>query len=165
MISAACKPNLAGICQRAVLEVLNTSLSFPATLHYSQPDGIFTGAPEQVTSQMPLSGPGLSAVVCLRFPIGFIGQAVERLTGLGADSAEATALREDTAGELANMVAGRVAAQLTASGYPCSLGTPSAVPDAASPATTGSGVDYARVSLFCEGHVLSVEIECRYKST
>ena len=71
---------------------------------------------------------------------------------------------DDAAGELANMVAGRVAARLAAEGYPCDLGNPSVSrhtpPRVAGAAPTG--VDQGRADLFNEGHWLSVEIDCRF---
>ena len=74
----------------------------------------------------------------------------------------ANELQDDTAGELANMVAGRVAARLAADGYPCTLGTPSVSRSARLPIETQPGVDHGRTDLICEGHWLSLEIQCRY---
>jgi CheY-specific phosphatase CheX len=84
------------------------------------------------------------------------------LTGLAGDVGNANELQDDAAGELANMVAGRVASQLTADGYPCKLGTPSVSRCARLAAKNENGVAYGRSDLICEGHWLSLEIQCCY---
>ena len=156
-------PDLARIGECALAEVLKTFLSLPATVCGSADSSLLSSAPEPITSRVLLSGQRLSVDVHLQLPVAFLAQAVEQLTGLDGDSAEATALQEDTAGELANMVAGRVAAQLAASGYPCRLGTPSVARNATLPPAPGPGSDCGRTNLLCAGHSVWLEIQCRYQ--
>jgi CheY-specific phosphatase CheX len=163
MTPASNQPDLGQIGQRAFTEVLNTLLSLPATVCDPAGQRIAPGAPEQLTSVVRLAGPRVSGGLHLQLPLGFVAHAVKHLTGLDGDSPDAGAVQEDTAAELANMVAGRVAAQMTANGYPCSLGTPSVARHAGLPAGPESGVDCGRTNLICEGHLLSLELHCCYK--
>ena len=60
------------------------------------------------------------------------------------------------------LVAGRVASQLAADGYSCKLGTPSVSRDAHIATQNQNGVAHERTDLICEGHRLSLEIQCCY---
>lgn len=162
MTPASHQPDLSRIGQCALVEVLNTFLSLPATVDDSASSDRPSTTPGTITSRVPLSSQQVSAEVYLHLPAAFLAMAVELLTGLNRDSQEATALQEDTAGELANMAAGRIAAQLAASGYPCRLGTPSVVRNAALPFTPETGVAHGRTNLLCQGHSLWLDIDCRY---
>lgn len=161
MTSASHRPDLARIGECALAEVLKTFLSLQATVCDSADGSLLSTAPEPITSRVSLSGRRLSVDVHLQLPAAFLAQAVELVTGLDGDSAEANALQEDTAGELANMVAGRVAAQLAASGYPCRLGTPSVARNATLPTAPAPGADCGRTNLLCAGHSLWLGIQCR----
>ena len=163
MTPASPSPDLARIGECALAEVLNTFLSPPATVRDSANGSRVSIAPEQITSLVSLSGERLSGSVHLQLPEAFLAHAVKLLTGLDGDSADGIAIQADAAGELANMVAGRVAAQLSANGYSCSLGTPSVIRGAALPTTPEPGADYGRTNLLCAGHSLWLEIQCRYQ--
>lgn len=156
--------DLGRIGECALAEVLNTFLSLPAAVRDSASGSQVSIAPEQISSLVYLSGEKLSGSVLLHLPSAFVAHAVRLLTGLDGDSADGIAIQGDATRELANMVAGRVAAQLSANGYPCSLGTPSVVRGAALPRTPEPGADYGRVNLVCAGHSLWLEIQCRYQS-
>ncbi len=160
MIRTSHKPDLARIGERAFTEVLATFLSLPAIPRPSSAQQPPPEASNQLAATVLLSGNGLSATVQILLPAVFVAQAVKRLTGL--QGSEGEALHEDTAGEIANMVAGRVAAHLAAEGYPCTLGTPSASRGAVPQVETRPGADQARIDLVCNGHCLSLHIQCRY---
>ena len=160
MIRTSPTPDLARIAERAFTEVLATFLSLPAIPRTASAQQPLPEASNQLSATVLLSGNGLSATVQILLPAAFVAQAVKRLTGL--QGAEGEAIHEDTAGEIANMVAGRVAAQLAAEGYPCTLGTPSASRSAFLPAEAPPGTDGGRTDLICHGHCLSAEIHCRY---
>jgi CheY-specific phosphatase CheX len=152
-------PDLARIGELAFTEVLNTFLSLPATPRHSSNQTPVAG-PDQLAATIPLAGKGLSGAVRVLLPLPFVAQAVKQLTGL--DGAEQEAIHEDAAGEIANMVAGRIAAQLAAGGYACTLDTPSVSRNASSATDTQPGVRHGRTDLLCNGHWLSLEIHCRY---
>jgi hypothetical protein len=86
------------------------------------------------------------------------------LTGIDEAAAERNGLLDDTAGELANMVAGGVATRLRENGYACTLGTPSVSRNACLPVENQATVERGRADLICEGHRLAVEIQCHYSA-
>src|SRR4029453_5573690 len=156
------KPDLRQIGQSAFTEVVGTLLRLPATVGNPTAHTALSGAPDQITSGVLLRGPRLSGTVQVQLPLGFVGHAVRVLTGLDGAEEDAKAVQDDVAGEIANMVAGRVAAQLTAEGYACQLGPPSVSRSACLPTSTRAQADHGHTDLICEGHCLSLEIECHY---
>ena len=162
MTPAPHQPDLRRIGASAFTEVLGTLLSLSATVQESADDRPVSAAPDEISSSVLLTGQRLSGSVRLGLPQAFVAYAVRRLTGLDVDAGNANELQDDAAGELANMVAGRVAAQLAADGFPCSLGTPSVSRGARLPIEIQPGVDHGRTDLICEGHSLSLELQCRF---
>jgi CheY-specific phosphatase CheX len=162
MTRASSRPDLRRIGEGAFTEVLATQLSLPVTLCNSSGHSPPSEAPNEIASTVLLAGERLSGSVHIQFPQAFVEHAVHLLTGIDPTAADARAVLEDTAGELSNMVAGRVAVQLAAVGYPCTLGTPSVSRSAGLPKETEPGVDYGRTDLLCNGHCLSLEVRCRY---
>lgn len=160
MSHASQKPDLARIGECAFTEVLATFLSLPAVPRTISVQERIPNASDQVAATVSLSGDGLSATVRILLPLAFVAQAVKHLTGLQGPEGEA--IHEDTAGEIANMVAGRVAAQLAAEGYPGTLGTPSVSRSASLPVEARPGTHPGRTDLVCNGHCLSLEIHCCY---
>ena len=152
-------PELRRNGQSALAEVLRNLLSLPATPCDPTSEDV---PPDPITSRVLLTGPELSGTVILRLPRAFVLLAVRRLTGLDGAAAEANGLLDDTAGELANMVAGRVAAQLASHGHRCTLSTPSVSRSAALPIEILPGADRGCADLLCDGHRLSLVVQCRY---
>jgi CheY-specific phosphatase CheX len=161
MTSASNKSDLRRIGESAFTEVLDTLLSLPATVRESADDRPV--APDEIDSSVLLAGERLSGSVRLRLPQAFVAYAVRRLAGLEDDAENTVELQHDAAGELANMVAGRVAAKLAVNGYPCKLHTPSVSSAARLTTKKQAGVAYGVTDLICEGHWLSLEIECCYR--
>jgi CheY-specific phosphatase CheX len=160
MTPAPNQPDLRRIGEVAFTEVLDTLLSLPS-VRESVEDR--PAAPDQISSSVLLTGQRLSGSVHLRLPLAFVAYAVRRLTGLDEDAENANELQDDAAGELANMVAGRVASQLAAGGYSCKLGTPSVSRGARIATQNQNDVAHGRTDLICEGHQLSLEIQCCYE--
>jgi CheY-specific phosphatase CheX len=158
MTSASNRPDLRRIGERSFTEVLGTFLSLPATPGDASNLPPVSVAPEQITSTVLLEGRQVSGAVHVRLPQAFVAEAIRSLTGLDG----AATVLEDAAGELANMVAGRVAKQLEAHGYPCNLGTPSVSRRAPVPTEPEPRDDHGQADLFCNGHWLSLELRCRY---
>jgi len=156
------KPDLNSIGESALTEVLGTLLSLSATVRESADDRSVFAAPDEISSSVLLTGQRISGSVHLRLPLAFVVYAVRRLTGLEGDAGNAGELQDDAAGELANMVAGRVASLLAADGYPCTLGTPSVCRGERLATKNQDAVAHGRTDLICEGHWLSLEIQCCY---
>ena len=155
------RPDLQRIGQSAFIDVLSVLLSLPATVGNSSSHSSLSSVPDSITSTVRLTGQRISGSVHVLVPLAFVAHAVHLLTGLDGAAPDGIALLEDTAGELANMVAGRSAVQLAAAGFPCTLGTPS-VSRASLPIETEPGMEHGRTDLFCDGHWLSLELKCRY---
>lgn len=162
MTPAANRPDLCRIGERAFTEVLGVLLSLPVTVRNSASHSPRSGVTDQMTSRVLLAGPHLSGCVHVQLPQAFVAHAVRLLTGLDGAGGDTNGVQDDAAGELANMVAGRVAGQLAADGYPCTLGTPSVSRSAGLPIETQPGADRGRTDLICDGHCLSLELQCRY---
>ena len=162
MTPAPHQPDLRRIGASAFTEVLDTLLSLSATVQESADDRPGSAALDEISSSVLLTGQRLSGSVHLRLPQAFVAYAVRRLTGLDVDAGNANELQDDAAGELANMVAGRVASQLAADGYLCKLGTPSVSRNSCLATKNQNGVAHGRTELICEGHWLSLEIQCCY---
>jgi CheY-specific phosphatase CheX len=162
MTPAAPRPDLRQIGETAFTEVLSVALSLPATLRNPTGDSPVSVAADPITGTVRLAGQRLSGIVRVRLPRAFVAHAVRLLTGLEGDAEDATAAQNDAAGELTNMVAGRVAARLAAVGYPCTLGTPSVSRSAPSAIGAQPGADFEHTDLICEGHGLSLDLQCLY---
>ena len=162
MTSASQRPDLRRIGESAFTEVLNTLLPLPSAVGGPATHTALSDARDQITSSVLLTGPRLSGSVHVQLPKGFVTHAIHVLTGFDGAAAEANGLLDDTAGELANMVAGRVATRLAQDGYACTLGTPSVSHSARLPMENQAAVEHGRADLICEGHRLAVEIQCRY---
>jgi CheY-specific phosphatase CheX len=162
MTPAFNKPDLRRIGESAFIEVLGTLLSLSGAVRESADNRPVSAAPDEMSSSVLLTGLRLYGSVHLRVPEAFVADAVRRLADLDGDAGNANELQDDVAGELANMVAGRVASRLAAEGYPCKLGTPSVSRNARLATENQDGVAYGRTDLICEGHRLSLEIQCCY---
>jgi CheY-specific phosphatase CheX len=162
MTPASDKPDLRRIGESAFMEVLDTLLMLSATGRESANDRPVSAAPEEISSSVLLTGQRISGSVHLRLPLAFVAYAVRRLTGLDGDTGNTSELQDDAAGELANMVAGRVASQFAAHAYPCKLGTPSVSRSARLATQNRNDLAHGRTDLICEGHWLSLEIQCCY---
>ena len=163
MTLASNRPDLRRIGESSFKEVLGTLLSLSVTLPDSSKHSPISIASDQISSRILLTGPQLSGSVHIQLPEAFIARAVRVLTGFDGASGETKALLDDAAGELANMVAGRVAAGLATAGYPCSLGIPSVSHGAPLPIEIQSGEDHGRTAFMCDGYWLSLEVHCRFK--
>jgi CheY-specific phosphatase CheX len=164
MTPASNRPDLHRIGVSAFTEVLGTLLSLPVTVREATNDHPVSDAPDRISSRVRLTGQRLSGSVHLQLPPAFVAHAVRLLTGLDGDGGNANALQDDAAGELANMLAGRVASQLAADGYSCKLGTPS-VSRALLPTQNQPAAAHGRTDLICDGHWLSLKIQCCYAAS
>lgn len=160
MTPAPDKPDLRRIGESAFTEVLSTLLSLPSTIQESASDR--PTAPDEFISSVLVTGERLSGNVQVRVPQTFVVDAVRRLLGVDSDAGNAGELQSDAVGELANMVAGRVASQLAEKGYPCKLGTPSVSRGSRLTTHDQSDVTHERTELICAGHWLALEIQCCY---
>lgn len=107
-----------------------------------------------------LCGEKITGEVRLHLPYGFVREAWGRLLGeAGADSGDPGAHR-DFAGELANMIAGRVATVLGEWGCPCQLGTPVISFSEVRPGFRPATPEAIRTEWICAGHWLTLDLQC-----
>jgi CheY-specific phosphatase CheX len=69
----------------------------------------------------------------------------------------------DVTGELCNMLAGRVAAILSAAGYSSNLSTPTVVRGQQLELEISPGAKACRSDWTCEGHLLTVALQFKFK--
>ncbi len=162
MTSLPHRPDLRRIGESAFTEVLETLLRLSPKVGNPATRIAHSDTRDQISSSVLLTGPGLSGSVRVQLPRSFVAQAAHVLTGIEGAAAQANGLVDDTAGELTNMVAGRIAMRLAEDGYACSLGTPSVSRNAQLPIENETAIERGRTDLICEGHWLAVEIQCRY---
>jgi hypothetical protein len=162
MTFPAAKPDLRRIGESAFQEVLSRLLSWSAAAQTSTGRTLGTDAPPPITGSVSLEGQKVSGTVRIELPEGFVARAVLQLTGLAPAAGGTPLTSDDLAAEIANMVAGRVAALLGTEGYPCRLGIPSVSHKSLGRSETRTGMECGRTELVCEGRPLSIEIQCRY---
>ncbi len=163
MISERPIPELGRVTASALTEVLATQFKRLATA--STPgDKPVTGIPEQcLIDSATLCGGRVAGDAHLQLPEAFATKFTALLLGRSATSATDESAA-DVAGELCNMLAGRVAAILCASGCSSNLSTPPVVRGhrlelEISPRAKTCWSDWT-----CEEHLLTVALQFRFKS-
>ncbi len=162
MTSLPNRPDLRRIGESALTQVLSTLSPRSSTAGNPSTPLIASDAHEQITSSIALKGPRLCGSVLVRLPRGFVTHATHVLTGLDGNAAEANGLLDDTAGELANMMAGCVATHLAQDGYACTLGTPSVSRNSHRAIELPPGDESGGTELTWGGYRLAIEIQCHY---
>ncbi len=111
-----------------------------------------------ITASVPVMGPAVDAPVFLIISHGFLFQAATALFGASPASPTPDLLLEDFAGELCNMVAGRVAHELCSSGLTCLLGIPRIHDDQIPLPEPGAAVQSGRADWSWKGLPIAVVI-------
>jgi len=104
---------------RALREVFSKQLKLQI-LESPETDPLATFEGKLLHSAVSINGEKISGTVLLQLPEALAHQVTEIMLGSAGDAEEI----RDVTGELCNMIAGRVKAQLHASGFPATLGTP-----------------------------------------
>ncbi|HRI14084.1 MAG TPA: chemotaxis protein CheX [Verrucomicrobiota bacterium] len=156
-------PDLTQIGGRALVEVIDTLLALPIEEVLQQNEPNSNEAAIAILATVKLTGERLSGDVRLQIPETFAGQAVSRLLG-GRNSPNDTEV-DDFAGELCNMIAGRVAGQLSEDGYRCVLETPSVIRGSRFLLEPETGAGFGRTEWSCQGHSLTLHVQCHYRPT
>jgi hypothetical protein len=156
------KPDLRRIGELAFVEVLQVLMAMPATVQNFPNHRDQEVSPDQMISEVPFTGERFFGVVRLHLPLAFVMHVNCTITGLDHPRTDSDTMLADPAGELANMVAGRVAARLAGEGFPCNLGTPKVTIGASDSAKPESGTDHVRSEFNCADYSVSLELLCRY---
>ncbi len=181
MTSTCSRPDLEEISRSALVEVLGGLLGVPSQeVKAATDDGRDPEGPMRCV--VDLRGTRIRGALVVSIPRAFAAEAARRLTGASSPDSLGPGLLADCAGELGNMLAGRVATRLRLEGHACELGIPQVVlrteaptPGAAaawslsqtSPRTpSGSpGTHVCRTHWSCQGHGLTLEIHLGYLTT
>ena len=146
-------------------EVLDSLLSLSATAATGIPQTETALNHPHLVGSVTLAGAGVSGSVHLALAEEFVEHAAGILLGKNHAATRSESVINDLTGELANMVAGRVAADLGRLGFPCSLGIPSVVRGAGRAREPEPAEDRARTHWTCRGHRITLEVRCRYLPT
>lgn len=162
MTRPSAPPDLRRIGEHALAEVLGAFLALPSQSIDPACERSLAASTGTVAGTVGLAGPRLAGRIRFESPPAFLTHVLRLLAGPRDAASAAGAPLEDVAGELANQVAGRVAAQLTAAGVTCFLSSPDlsrASPPADAPR---AGTRSARVEALCAGHRLSLELDLAF---
>jgi len=165
MSSASLKPDLQRLGREALCEVLGALLDFPLTEGRSARETDAESPDGRLQGTVKLTGPHVSGTVHLQLSRAFARHAVVHLVGATHPRPPGDAEVQDFAGELCNMLAGRVAAQLRSQGYPCELGVPEVVREPPGLPEPEPGTERGRTDWTCQGHRLALEMRLRYQPT
>ena len=111
--------DLSAASGRALREVFSKQLRLQI-LEASVKDPLSTVDGKLLHSAVSINGEKISGTVLLQVPEVLAHRVTEIMLGSAGDAEEI----RDVTGELCNMIAGRVKAELHASGFPATLGTP-----------------------------------------
>ena len=163
MIAEQPIPELGRVTVSAITEVLATQFKLLATA--STPgDKLVAGIPEQcLIDSATLCGGRVAGDVHLQLPEAFATKLTALLLGRSATSAT-DECAADVTGELCNMLAGRVAAILSAAGCSSNLSTPTVVRGHRLELEISPGAKTCWSDWTCEGHLLTVALQFRFKS-
>ena len=163
MIAEQPIPELGRVTASAITEVLATQFKLLATA--STPgDKPVTGIPEQcLIDSATLCGGRVAGDVHLQLPEAFATKLTALLLGRSATSATHESAA-DVTGELCNMLAGRVAAILSAAGCSSNLSTPTVVRGHRLELEISPGAKTCWSDWTCEGHLLTVALQFKFKS-
>lgn len=142
------------ISSQAMREVMATQ--FKLVIHPASPDeaGLVAGERRWFTGSVRLEGLRMRGEVCLHLPEAWLDRLNETLGGACRDPAERVGENHDLAGELCNMVAGRICAGLASAGHAFILGTPLVVPGSQRLLEAGFGSRSSTTHWICAGGAL-----------
>jgi CheY-specific phosphatase CheX len=155
-------PEMGSVTASALAEVLATQFKLSAI---SAPDDKSNAnqTEQYLVGSVELTGGLFSGYVQLQLPEAFVAKLTAALLGPYA----ANVTDEDAAditGELCNMLAGRIAATLTAAGYSSILSIPTVARGRRAEFENAPGAKTCRTSWTCEGHLLKVVSQFSFRS-
>lgn len=173
MSATGASPDLDRIGRHALPEVIEAFLGWSVTELPPTPVDLTRAAEDRLLAVVQLQGPQVAGVVQLELPPTFAAQAAVRLVGGGHRPPSGHVEAGDFAGELTNLLAGRVAARLRLEGYPCALSNPevalggqSALESLQDPRPTPArSTAQGRTVWSCQGHRLTLEIRLDHPPT
>jgi CheY-specific phosphatase CheX len=154
---------LGRVTARAVTEVLATQFKLSAIASTSADKPVTSAIEEGLVGSVTLTGGRVSGAVHLWVPEALVAKLTALLLGQPTTNVTNESAA-DVTGELCNMLAGRVAANLAAAGYSSKLSTPTVVRDHQLKLEISPGAKTCRSDWTCEGHLLTVALQFSFKS-
>lgn len=145
---------------RALAEVLNAWLNVSVDAVEPGTHASAEGTGPGWHASVALFGERMTGEVVLHLPEGFVQESWRRLFGESGTDPGACEAHRDFAGELTNMVAGRVATSLGESGCPCQLGTPVVSFSKVRPEFRAEAQEAVRTEWICAAHWLTLDLRC-----
>jgi CheY-specific phosphatase CheX len=158
-------PDLGRIGGEALRHVLSSLLSFRATEETPVQDTAEAQDESLILATVALIGDHGSGAVRLQIPEAFARLALGVLVGAEDTDSLTRAQIDDLCGELGNMIAGRVAADLAGEGHSFTLGTPEVVRGAGWLLKTDHTTHHASGATvwLCQGHRLLMDVRCPFQ--
>lgn len=165
MTPTAPHPNLRRIGGEALLHVLSSLLSFRATEETPVQDTADAEDESLILATVALIEEHGSGEVRLQISDAFARLALGVLVGAEDTDSLTRAQIDDLCGELGNMVAGRVAAELAREGHSFTLGTPGVVRGAGWLLKEDRTARHAPGATVwsCRGHRILMDVRCHFQ--
>jgi CheY-specific phosphatase CheX len=146
------------IAAHALHEVL--AIQFKMAVFAPSPDQSSKAAGDEhwLTGTVNLESPQMKGGVLLQMSEPWLSTLNASLGNASRDPAALRSELLDLAGELCNMVAGRIGAGLAAAGHICALSTPNVIRGRQQGAENGSGIKCSRTSWTCAGGTLTLTV-------
>jgi CheY-specific phosphatase CheX len=164
MIHKEPTPDLGPLAARAITEVLATQFKLSAIASAPVDRPIAGQTQPCLVGSVRLTGERISGGVHLQLPETFATKLTAPLLGRSAADVADEGEAADVTGELCNMLAGRVAAGLAASGYSSILSTPTVSRNRRLELETTPGAKTCRSDWTCEGDLLTVTLQFTFRS-
>ncbi|MEN9678235.1 MAG: Chemotaxis phosphatase CheX [Verrucomicrobiota bacterium] len=158
-------PDLGRIGGEALRHVLSSLLSFRATEETPVQNTAEAEDESLILATVDLIGEHCSGAVRLQIPEAFARLALGVLVGAEDTDSLTRAQIDDLCGELGNMVAGRVAADLAGEGHSFTLGTPGVVRGAGWLLKEDRTTHHApgATAWSCQKHRILIEVSCHFQ--
>ncbi len=156
-------PELGSVTASALAEVLVTQFKLSAIASAPADTPTADQTEQCLVGSVKLTGGLISGDVQLQLPKAFVAKLTAVLLGPNAASVTDEDAA-DIAGELCNMLAGRIAASLTAAGYSSILSIPTVARGRRLEFENAPGAKTCWTNWTCEGHLLKVASQLSFRS-
>jgi hypothetical protein len=146
------------IAAHALRDVLVTQFKMPDFAASPDQSSSAAGDGDWLTGSVNLESPQMKGGVLLQMSEPWLSTLNASLGNASRDPAARQSELLDLAGELCNMIAGRIGAGLAAAGRICTLSTPHVIRGRPQRADDGSGIKCAHTSWTCAGETLKLKV-------
>lgn len=112
-----------------------------------------------VKAHVIMQGVKFKGEVLLQIPEDYVRQVAQRIFGFNTTTEVSTNDLKDVVGELSNMIAGRVAAELAVEGLTCTLIPPVSYIGPRQKIINNSGAHLSQTYWLCDHHLITLEVK------